>query len=187
MDAHLFALLDEEGHLNFEPRFEHGGFGHASAGRVSAHAFLGFADGHLDVRRKLHADWIAVELLHLHDQVVDEQEAIVAEQLGPQRQRVERFLIHEIQARAVGVEIRRVDHDEIGLVEFLAGLERLVEDRTRHEIAHFDADERLPAARGRPRYLDVEDVIRRPFVLEEHLPLDIDCFDERCHSEDFTL
>ena len=97
------------------------------------------------------------------------------------------LLIHEVQPAAVGVQIRGVDHDEVGLPEFLAGLEGLVEDRARHQVAHLDAHERLPAAGRRPGHLDVEDVIGRPFELEEHFPLDVDCFDERCHWENSIL
>ena len=41
--------------------------GDAAAGGVAARAFLGLGDRHLDVRRELDGNRVAVELLHLHD------------------------------------------------------------------------------------------------------------------------
>ena len=111
---------------------------------------------------------------------------VVAQQFGPESQRVERLLIHEVQPAAVGVQIGCVDHDEVGLSKFLAGFEGFVEDRARDEVAHLDAHERLPSASGRAGHFDIEGVIRRAFVLEKHLSLDIYCFNERCHPEDST-
>jgi hypothetical protein len=50
------------------------------------------------------------------------------------------------------------------------------------QIPHLDPDQRLTAARRRPRNLDFEAVVRRSFVLEVHLPLDIDSFNETSHA-----
>ena len=73
--------------------------------------------------------------------------------------------------------------DEIGLLELLAGLEGLVEDRARQQVAHLEAHQRLPAAGRRLRHLDVEAVVRRVLVFEEHLALDVDRFNQRCHCD----
>jgi hypothetical protein len=75
------------------------------------------------------------------------------------------------------------DVDEIRLAELLAGLEGLVEHRARQQVAHLDADERLPAARRRFRDVDVDDVRRCVLVFEEHLSLDVDGFDQAAHLD----
>src|SRR5919108_1730582 len=89
VNAYALADLDEQRHLNLQSRFERGRLRHAAACSVPPDPLFGVAHLHLDVRRKLHTDGIAVELLNLHDEVVDEQQAIVAEQLGPQGERLE--------------------------------------------------------------------------------------------------
>jgi hypothetical protein len=123
-----------------------------------------------------------VVFLNLQEHVVDEQIAVVADQLRPQRDRLEAFLIHEVIPAAVGVEVRRGHHLEIRLAELLGGLEGLVEHGPRQQVPHLDADERLPAARRRLRDFDVEAVIRRVLELEEHLSLDVDRFNQAGHA-----
>ena len=111
-------------------------------------------------------------------QVVHEEQAIVAERLAGEGHRLEALLVHEVVAGAVGVEIGGLDLHQIGLAEFLAGLERPVEHRARQQVSYLDPDQRLAASRGGPRDFDVEAVIRRAFVLQEHLALDVDRFDQ---------
>src|SRR5262249_41510402 len=85
----------------------------------------------------------------------------------------ERALTHEMEAGTVGVHERRIDRVEIGLGEFLAGFERLVEDRARKQVPHLHAHECLATAGGRLRDLDVDAVVGRVFELKKHLPLDV--------------
>ena len=56
------------------------------------------------MRRKLQADRVAVVLLNLHDDVVGEQQPVVAEHIPAERQRLVAPLVHEVIAVAVGVE-----------------------------------------------------------------------------------
>ena len=95
-----------------------------------------------------------------HQHVVDEEQAVVAEHVGAERQRLERVLVHEVVAVAVVVLVARRHLDEVGLLELLAGLERPVEHGPRQQVAHLEAHERLPAARGRLRDVHVEAVVR---------------------------
>ena len=50
------------------------------------------------------------------------------------------------------------------------------------QVPHLDADERLAPACGRLGHVDVDAVVRCTFVLEEHLPFDLDRFDQGCHE-----
>ncbi len=97
---------------------------------------------------KLHADWRAVVFLHLNEDVVDEKLAVVAEHVAAERQGFVGFLIHEVIAAGVGVEIRRRNRDEIRFRELLTGLEGLVEYCACQQVPHFDAHERLTTAGG---------------------------------------
>ena len=106
---------------------------------------------------------------------------IVADGVGAQRERLEALLIHEVEAVAIGIQERRGDLDQIGLGKLLAGLEGLVEHRTRQQVPHLQAHERLAAARGRARDLEVDADVGRVFELEERLPLDLDGFYQAGH------
>ena len=94
---------------------------------------------------KLNANGAAVVFLNLNQHVVDEKLAVVAHGLRSERERVERPLVHEMVPVAVTVEIGGRDHLQVGLPEFLAGLERLVEDGAGQEVPHFQTDEGLSA------------------------------------------
>jgi hypothetical protein len=118
----------------------------------------------------------------LDQQVVDQQELVVADHVGLERDGVERVLVHEVVARRVGVEVRRPDERQIGLVELLAGLEGAIEDRLREHVAHLDPHQRLTAAGGRLGHLDVQAVVRRAFVFEIGLPLDFNRFEHAGHA-----
>src|SRR4051812_11799775 len=121
--ANFLAFFDEERYANFQSRLERRELGDAAAGRVASRARLGRRHGQLDVRGKLHSDRIAVELVDLDHEVVDEELPIVAEHLGSKRQPVEGLLIHEMVPGAVVVKIRRLDGREIRFSEFFARLE----------------------------------------------------------------
>ena len=79
VDLHPLAFLDEQRHADLEPGLERRRLRDAAAGGVAAHAGLGARHRQLHVRRELQADRVAVVLLDLHDDVVGEQQAIVAE------------------------------------------------------------------------------------------------------------
>jgi len=50
------------------------------------------------------------------------------------------------------------------------------EHRSRQQVPHLDAHQRLTTARRRPRDLDVDADVRRVLELEERLSLDVDRF-----------
>ncbi len=160
-----------------------GELGHAAAGRIAPHARLRRDHGQLDVWWKLQSDRVAVVLLDLDDDVVDEELAIVAEDVSSQGERLVAFLIHEVVAVAVGVQVRRRHDRQIGLLEFLPRLERPIEDRARQQIAHLQTNERLAPPGGRLRDLHVQTVVWCVLELEEHLSLDGDGFNQRCHCD----
>jgi len=54
------------------------------------------------VRRKDDADRLAVVAVNLDLDVVDQQAAVVAEDVGAERVRLERLLVHEVKAVGVG-------------------------------------------------------------------------------------
>src|SRR5207237_6267832 len=128
------------------------------------------------------AERIAIVLLDLHGEVIDEELAIVADGVGAERERLERLLIHEVIAVAVRIKIRGRYHGEIGFAELLPRLEGLVEDRARQQVAHLDPHQRLPAAGRRLRHIHIDAVIRGAFELEEHLALDFNRFDQNRHT-----
>ena len=82
VDLHLLAFLDEERHANLKAGLERGCLGHAARGGVTANARLGLGHRQLHVRRELDGDRVAVVLEDLHEEVVDEQLAIVADRVG---------------------------------------------------------------------------------------------------------
>src|SRR5687768_9636191 len=79
--VHLDALafLDEQRHADLEAGLGARNLGHAAAGRIAARAELGLGNRHFDERRQLQADRIAVELVDLHEQIVDEQPAVLSD------------------------------------------------------------------------------------------------------------
>src|SRR5687767_6736790 len=95
VNTDTFPFLDEQRHADFEPGVGPRHLGDRPARGVAARSRLGFLDRHLDERWKLQADRVAVELVDLDDQIVDEQIAIVADHVRTQRQRLEALLIHE--------------------------------------------------------------------------------------------
>jgi len=161
-------------------------FGDAAAAGVSADRTLARRHRQLHVRRELHRDRIAVVLLHLHFQVVHEQEPIVTEHVGRQGQRLEVRLIHEVIPVSVRIEERRRHLHQIGFGEFLAGLERAVEHGAGQEVAHLDAHERLATPGRRLRDVDFDAVIRGVFVLEVRLSFDLDRFYQGSHPPILT-
>src|SRR5690349_677723 len=94
------------------------------------------------------------------------------------------FLVHEVVAVSVGVQIRRRHHHEVWLLELLAGLEGLVEHGASEQVSHLDAHQRLAASRRRFGNLHVDTVVRSVLELEERLALDFDRLDE-CHDRLF--
>src|SRR6185436_11748761 len=91
-------------------------------------------------------------------------------------------LVHEMVPLAVGVLVGRGDLHEFRLGELVARLEGPIENGAGDQVPHLDAHQRLTASCGRPRHLDVEAVIGRVLVFEEHLALDVDRFYQRCHG-----
>src|SRR4029453_13199483 len=98
-------FLYEKGPANLHNRFEERGLGGAAARGVAAHAGLSGLDRQLDIRRKPHADWHTVVLEDLDDDVVHEHQAIVADDVRSERERLERLLVQEVIAIATGVEV----------------------------------------------------------------------------------
>ena len=76
----------------------------SATGGVTADARFGRRHRELDVGREDDPDWIAVVLVDLHENVVDQQQPVVTERPGRQRERVEALLVHEVVAAAVGVK-----------------------------------------------------------------------------------
>src|SRR3990172_7703103 len=105
VDFHLFPFFDEEGHPEFETGLERGQLGDAATGRIATDARLAGGDLQFHVGRKLQSDGVAVELLNLNDQVVHQQVAVLAHDIRSEREGLERLLVHEVVARAVGVQI----------------------------------------------------------------------------------
>src|SRR6185369_3172790 len=112
-----------------------------SAGGVAAYAGLGVGDGEFNFLGKLEADGIAIELVELDDDAFEQELKRVAEFVGSKADGVETFLIHEIGAFSIGVEIGGLDGFEVGLLELVAGLECLVEDGAGKQVAHLEANE----------------------------------------------
>src|SRR5215471_5684435 len=187
VDPDLVALFDEERHTDLEAGLQRGDLRRSAARRVAADAWFGRRHRELHVRWKLQPDRIAVVFLHLDDHVVDEQIAGIADLVPAKRQRLETLLIHEVKPVAIGVHERRVDGVEIGLAEFVSGLEGLVEDGARQQVAHLDADERLAAPGCRLRDLDVETVVRGALELEVHFAFDVDRFNESGHAPQIVV
>ena len=99
-----------------------------------------------------------------------------------QRERLEALLIHEVVAVAVGVEEGRGDHvSRSGSLNFSPALKVLSNTARVSRLRIFSAHQRLAAARRRLRDFDVEAVIGRVLELEEHLPLDLDRFNQAGH------
>ena len=96
--------------------------------------------------------------------------------------RVEGLLIEEVGPLTIAVEVGRFDGFEVGLLEFVAGLEGLVEDGAGEQVAHLEADQGLAAARSGRGDFDVKAVVRGVFELEVHFALDIDGVDQCGHG-----
>src|SRR3954465_12057244 len=82
----------------------------------------------------------------------------------------------------VGIQVVGLNLHEIGLPEFLSGFERPIEHGMREQIPHLESDQCLPASRRWSRDLDLETVVRCAFILEKHLALDVERFDQGCHG-----
>src|SRR5204863_1396391 len=93
MHLDLLTGIDEERDTELESGLEHRQFRDASARGVSANARFRRRDRELDVRWELKPDGVAVVTGDLEHQIVDEQPPIVADAVGAERDRVERFLI----------------------------------------------------------------------------------------------
>ena len=96
--------------------------------------------------------------------------------------RLEALLVHEVRALAVAIQIRGLDQLQVRLLEAVAGLEGLVEDRLGEQVAHLEADERLAAARRGRGNLGLHAVIGRVLKLEVHLALDGNRFNQCGHK-----
>ena len=96
--------------------------------------------------------------------------------------RLEALLIHEVRALAVAIKIRGLDQLQVRLLEAVAGLEGLVEDRPGEQVAHLEADQRLAAARRGRGNLGLHAVVRGVFKLEVHLALDGNRFNQCGHG-----
>src|SRR5687767_560438 len=182
VDSHFLALFDKQRNLDLQTSLEHRRFGHAAAGGIAAHAHLGACHGQLDMRRKQDADRVAVVAMDLRFDVIDEQATILTERVGAECQRFESLLIHEVIAVGVGVGERHRRHHEIGLGEFFARLEGLVEYRASNQVPHLQPHQRLSAAGRGLRDLDVKAMVWRILVLEVRLALDLNGFYQRGHS-----
>ena len=71
---------------------------------------------------------------------------------------------------------------QVGLLELVAGLERLVKDGAGEQIAHLQADQRLSATGGRSVHLHVKAVEGRAVQFEKHFALDVDGIDQCGHG-----
>ena len=133
-------------------------------------------------RRQLQADGIAIELVQLDHCAFDEVLQGVADHVAGEGEGVEGFLIEEVGAFAVAVEVGSLDHLEVGLFEAVAGLEGFVKDGAGEQVAHLEADEGLAAAGGGGGDLGFKTVEGGVFKLKVHLAFDGDCFNQGGHG-----
>ncbi len=155
--------------------------GHVAAG-VAARAGFGVFNLELDLFRQLQADGIAVELVQLDQRALHQEVQRAAHHLAGKGVRLEGLLVQEMRALAVAVEVGGLDQLQVRLLEPVAGLERLVEDRAREQVAHLQTDQGLPAPRRGGGNLCIHAVIRGVFKLEIHLALYGNGFDQCGHG-----
>ena len=184
-DFEFFAFLDEEGDFDFETGFELGIFDGAGAG-VAADCGFGLGDDELYEDGELQADGVAVVLVKLEQGAVHEEIEGIAEHLRGECEGLVGFLVEEVGAVVVGVQVGGGDELEVGLGEALLGLEGLVEDGSGDEIAHFEADESLASACSGGGDVGVEAGVGCGLELEHGFALDVDCFNEGCHGFQYT-
>ena len=102
---------------------------------------------------------------------------------GPQRQRLEGLLIHEVIAVAVGVEVRRGDAwSRSGSLNLSPALKVLSKTARVSRFRILMRTSVWPPRAVGLRHLDVEAVVGRVLELEEHLPLDLDRFNQAGHG-----
>ena len=105
--------------------------------------------------------------MQLEQRSFDEEIEGVADHLLVEGEGLVGFLIEEMGAVAVAVEIRGGDDLQVWFLEFFARFEGLVEDGAGEQVAHLEADEGLASTRG--GRADVEFEIR--------FALDVNCVD----------
>src|SRR5262249_54026464 len=82
VDLHLFAFFDEKWNRDLETGLESGRFCDTAGRGVASHAWFGVRHGQLHVWWELDADWVAVVLVNLHGEVVDQQLLVVPHRVG---------------------------------------------------------------------------------------------------------
>jgi hypothetical protein len=79
---------------------------------------------------------------------------------------LESLLVQEVKAVAVAVEVGRRNRLQVGLLKLFTGFEGPVEDRIGQEVAHFNADQRLAAARSGGAHFHLQTGIRNVVEFE---------------------
>src|SRR5580692_8051030 len=83
---------------------------------------------------------------------------------------------------SIAIQVGSLNRIDVGLLEFVAGLECLLKDRIGKQVAHLQAHQGLAAARGRCVYFCFQTAERIVFVLKECLTFDVDSIDQRGHE-----
>src|SRR5579883_3681587 len=140
-----FVLLDEQRHTHHRAGFQLGRFA-ATAGRVAAHARIGFDDFQFD----------EVGRRHRQRRTVPQRDDALLLAFQPLRSVAHRVLVcgvllvgirlHEVPELAVVVEILHVGVDYVGTLHGIRGLQRLLGGRRVIKIEELDAGEGLALA-----------------------------------------
>ena len=94
-------------------------------------------DEELDEDGELEADGVAVVFAELEGGAVDEEVEGVAEHVAGEGDGFVGFLVEEVCAFGVGVEVGGVDEFEVGLLEAVLRFEGFFKDGSGEEVAHF--------------------------------------------------
>jgi hypothetical protein len=180
-DFDLFAFLNEEGDTDLESGFEGGGFGDAAAGGIAADAGFGVGDGEVDEGGELEADGVAVVFAEFDEGAVDQKVEGVGDDVFGEGEGFEGFLVEEVRAARIAIQVGRGDEGEVGLLKLFAGFEGALEDGVGEEVPDLEADEGLSSAGGGSVDFGFEAGEGDVVELEEGSFLDVDCVDQGCH------
>src|SRR5450755_424225 len=120
--------------------------------------------------------------MHLDDGSFHNKIQRVPDHLSGKREGLEVFLVHEVEAASITVEVGCLDYIEVRLFESLAGFEGLVEDGAGKKVAHLQADQGLAASSGGGGNVRFQAHVGSVFELEKHFTFYVDSIDECGHD-----
>src|SRR5437867_10438057 len=170
VDFDLVATLDEERHIDAQPRLERRRFRRAGRG-VALQAEIGVGDGEHDRRGHLDADRRALVLAQDHGHPVGEVVRRVAELIIVERDLVIRCRVHEVIVRAVLVHELHVAVIEARPLVAIVRLESLLDEVALADVAQLHAH--LRAAAPELDVLELDDLIEDTVELDGHPALDL--------------